>query len=139
MKKLLILPLLFALALPLGSCATNPITAGGTIVNPITGVTIYQVKLVYATGLQLVVDYRKYCWARPYATLMADPVATPICQNRRAIVRKAQSAKAVASKAVRAADTFVKNNPTLNAGTLLSAAWDAVNVFQSSVPAVPKI
>jgi hypothetical protein len=120
MKRFLIAA---ALALSIGACATIP--------NPISGVTLYQVKNVYAIGLQLVVDYRNYCWARPYTVLMADPVAAPICKNRRPNVRAAQAAKAVAKKAV---DTATQ----LNTGSYISAAWDAVNIFRSSVPAVPK-
>jgi len=115
--------LTLALALGLAACAPQP--------NPISGVTLYQVKNVYAIGLQLVVDYRNYCWARPYAVLMADPVAKPLCQNRRANVRAAQSAKVVAKKAV---DTAT----AVGTGSYISAAWDAVNIFRSSVPAVPK-
>jgi hypothetical protein len=120
MKKII---LALALSLGLAACANVP--------NPISGVTLYQVKNVYAIGLQLVVDYRNYCWARPYAVLMADSVAKPLCQNRRANVRAAQKAKGVAKQAVDAATA-------VNSGSLISAAWDAVNIFRTSVPAVPQ-
>jgi len=111
------------LALGLTACANQP--------NPISSVTLYQVKNVYAIGLQLVVDYRNYCWARPYAVLMADPVAKPLCQNRRANVRAAQSAKAVAKKAVNTAEA-------IGTSDVITVAWNAVNVFKNAVPAVPK-
>ena len=140
MKRFLIIPLL---ALALSGCAgtlekinsaVSVVTS--TVTNPVSSVDIYRVKNVYAATLQLVVDYRNYCWAKPYAVLMADPIAAPVCQNRRAVVRIAQAGKAKASAAIRSADNFVRNNPTINAQTVISAAWQAVTDFRNAVPAV---
>ena len=136
MKKIII-P--FLLALSLAGCAgigTAFNVATSTITNPISSVDIYRVKNVYAASLQLAADYRTACWSKPYAVLMADPIAGPVCKSRRAVVRKIQAADAVASVAVRRADAFVKNNPTLNAGTVINEAWSAVTAFQAVIPSV---
>jgi hypothetical protein len=141
MKRILLIPIL---ALALAGCAQLSqvssfiSTATTTITNPITPVDIYRVKNVYAATLQLAVDYRKYCWDRPYAVLIADPIAKPVCQNRRVVVRIGQAAQLKAGSAIRSADDFVTNNPTLSAATVVSAAWKAVTDFQSAVPALPK-
>lgn len=130
------------LALPLAACGAGSIADTAfqavttTIVNPVTSVDIYRVKNAYAAADQLVADYRSYCWGRSYSVLTADPVAKPICQNRRAIVRTAQSYRQKASSAISQADTFIRNNPTLNAATVVNAAWAAVTAFQNSVPKV---
>lgn len=137
-KKIFVLPLLLiALALP--ACA--PLTKFAdtitqTIVNPLGPVDIYRVKNVYAAGLTLAAEYRNYCWSRTYASLMADPVARPLCQNRRPNVRTIQFASGEASKAIRIADNFIRQNPSGNAVTYVTAAWDAVQAFRSTIPAV---
>lgn len=133
MKRLLLIPFL-AIGLALGGCQTvgefaTAITT--TITNPIGGKNIYQAKLVYASALEIAVKYRELCWSKPYAVLMADPIAKPICQNRRPTVRRLQQARVKASAAIRSADNFVRNNPTLNATNAIGAAWTAVTDFQN--------
>lgn len=127
------------LAVLLSGCATVDsivAVATTTITNPITSTDIYRVKNTYAAANQLVVDYRAYCWSQPYAVLMADPISKPICQNRRPAVRAAQSYRAKASFAIGQADTFTRNNPTLNAATVVNAAWAAVTAYQNSIPKI---
>lgn len=134
--------IVLALVLSLAGCAQIQSAielipkATQTFTNPLGPVDIYRVKNVYAAGLELAVQYRSYCWARPYATLMADPIARPLCQDRRAVVRAVQSAKGKASSAIKAADSFIRNNPSGNAVTYIGAAWDAVNQFKNSIPVV---
>ena len=131
MKRILLIPLL-VVGLALGGCQTVSEFATAvttTITNPIGGKNIYQAKLAYAASLELAVEYREYCWSKPYAELIAEPV--PICKNRRANVRAMQQAKAKASAAIRTADNFVRNNPTLNATSAVAAAWTAVTDFQN--------
>lgn len=106
------------------------------IVNPLGPVDIYRVKNVYAAGLQLAVDYRAYCWSKSYAAILADPVAKPVCQSRRAVVRSMQASSRTASRSIASAETFIRNNPTGNAVTYVTAAWDAVQAFRSSIPTV---
>lgn len=129
------------LALLLGGCASLPGPLGTlgkvlttTVVNPVNETDLYRAQNAYAAALELAVEYRKYCWSAPYATLMADPVAQPICQRRRAVVRAFQNARRNAGAALLAAQNFIANNPTLNAATAVSAAWKAVADFQSAVP-----
>lgn len=133
------------LAIPLAACgagstldtAFKAVTT--TIVNPVGPVDIYRVKLAYAAADKLVDDYRTYCYRDTYIVLMADPISKPACQNRRAVIRTAQSYRRTASAAINQADIFVHNNPTINAATVVNAAWAAVTAYQSYVPVVPKI
>lgn len=130
----LLRPLLLVAALALGACTTtNPFA---TITNPVTNLDIWRVKNTYAATLQLAASWRTFCYARPYATLMTDPVAKPVCQNRRNTVRQIQKYQPIAGSAVRKADEFVTNNPTVNAAGAIGLAWDAVTEFQRVVPRV---
>lgn len=136
MKRLLVV---CAIALSLGGCAGTKLgtavqIATTTITNPVDSVDIYRVKNAYAAALSLAVQYRQYCWSKPYLTLMADPIAKPVCQNRRAAVRSAQVASRNARGAIAAAENFVANNPTLNASVVVNAALQAVTDFQNSIP-----
>lgn len=130
MKRILIV----ALALSLAGCAGTVDKINSVYTAVTSPTTIYQVKNAYAAGDQLVIDYRKYCWSKPYAAIVTDPVAKPLCQNRRAIVRTAQSARAKASAAIKQAEAFIASNPTLNAGSVISAARSAVTAYRNTVP-----
>lgn len=143
MRKLLILPLLLVLGgcaglgSPLDSTGTS-ILKGGTsltasIANPATPVTIYQVKSVYATALDLANSYRDYCYARPYAALMTDPIAGPACKKRRAVVTALNSASDKAADAIAKADAFIVANPTISAVSVVREAWIAVTSFQGAI------
>jgi hypothetical protein len=132
MKRLLLIPLLLA-GLALGGClqtvsdVAKAVTT--TITNPVGGKNIYQAKLVYASTLEIAVKYREYCWSKPYDVLLQEPLA--ICKNRRGNVRQMQAARLKASAAIRSAEKFVRENPTLNATSAIGAAWTAVTDFQS--------
>jgi hypothetical protein len=136
MKRILLLPLML-LALSVSACGTIGNIANiatTTVTNPVDAVDIYRLKNTYAASLELMVKYREYCWSKPYAALMADPVAKPTCQSRRPAVRAMQSAQLNARKAVVAAEDFARNYPTLNAATAIAAAWSAVTTFQNTLP-----
>lgn len=139
MRRLWILPVLFLTLFVSAGCATKvgqAITAAtSTFTNPVGPVDIYRVKNVYAASLQLAVDWRDYCYSKPYAVLMAEPAAKLVCQSRRSVVRRIQATQPKAASAVRDAERFVLQNPTLNAASVISAAWDAVNNFKNAVPA----
>jgi hypothetical protein len=126
-NRFLIVPLLL-FTLGLAGCAG--------ITNPVSGTNIYQAKTLYAGTLELVVKWRELCWSKPYAALMADPIARPVCENRRSRLRTIQSADDKAFAAITVAENFVTANPTLNAGTAVSAAWNAATAFSKAVPAV---
>lgn len=143
MRKILLVPLmLVSLALAgcsggqgvFGNIGSAISAATSTIQNPVGSVDIYRAKNAYAATLELAVAYRTYCWSKPYAVLMADPIAAPACRNRRAVVRQIQSARPKVAAAIRTAENFVRNNPTINAGSAITAMWAAVNDFQNLVP-----
>lgn len=139
MKRILLLPVML-LSLVLAGCGAGTKVGAlvdavtTTITNPVSAVDIYRVKNTYAATLQLMSDYRTYCWSKPYAALVADPIAKPVCRSRRSVVRAMQTAQLKAGSAVRSAETFVQQHPTLNAATAIAAAWDAVKAFQATVP-----
>lgn len=110
----------------LAACATVP--------NPVTSIDIYRIENVYATSLELIVGWRKYCWDRTYKSLMLDPVGKVACENRRAKLRRIQTARVIAGDSVRYAKNWVQNNPTVNANSVLDAAWKAVNTLQNTIP-----
>lgn len=134
----LLRPLLLVAALALGACTTtsNPLDIFRTVTNPVTNLDIYRVKNTYAATLQLAKDWRTYCYSRPYSVIVADPIMKPVCQSRRATVRQIQKYQPIAGTAVRKADEFVRNNPTVNAAGAIGLAWDAVTEFQKVIPRV---
>lgn len=130
------------LALSLAGCASLPGPLGDavrtlttTINNPVGPVDIYRVKNTYAAALEVFAEYRRYCWSAPYRVLLSDPVAKPLCSNRRAMVRRLKAAEEKAFFAISEAENFVAANQTLNAASVISAAWQAVTDFQSAIPA----
>lgn len=139
MKRFLLLPTLL-LALAVSACGTSGMVgdvlaiATSTVTNPVNAVEIYRVKNLYAASLELMAKYREYCWSKPYAQLMGDPVAKPTCAHRRAAVGVMQTAERDAHKAIAAAEDFARNYPTLNATTAISAAWTAVTKFKNTMP-----
>lgn len=138
---------ILAVALSLGGCANlgglldssgTSVFKGGTsltasISNPATPVTIYQVKSVYATAVDISNGYRDYCYARPYDTLMKDEIAGPICKRRRFIVTKLGEADDKAFAAIEKAEAFIKRNPRLSAVTVIREAWAAVTEFRGAI------
>jgi hypothetical protein len=102
-----------------------------TVTNPVAPVNIYQAKTVYDATLELTNGYRDYCYSKPFAVLMADPVSRPVCKSRRAIVRAMQAADDKAAAAMETATNFVRNNPTLDATSAIRAALTAVTEFQN--------
>jgi hypothetical protein len=119
------------LNLPAGVLATS-------ISNPVAPVNIYQAKTVYAATLELANGYRDYCYSKPFAALMADPVSKQVCKSRRAIVRTMAAADDKAAAAIQTAENFVRNNPTLDATSVIRAAIAAVAEFQNIATATAK-
>jgi len=134
MKRLV---LVCALTLSLGGCAGTQVgdalrVATSTVTNPVKEVNIYQVKTVYAAVLEAAASYRDYCWSKPFAALMADPIAKPICEHRRAVNRAINKADDRAYDAITRAETFIRNNPTISAVSVVREAWAAVQDFQGT-------
>lgn len=129
-----------SLALALGGCAgtqfgefTRAITT--TYNNPVSTTDIYRVKNTYAAGLELAVEYRRYCWSAAYRVLMADPVAKKLCSSRRVVVRAIQRTDEKAFAAIAAAENFVRDHPTISAIQMIGAASQAVADFRNAIPA----
>jgi hypothetical protein len=134
MKRFLIL---CAFAITLGGCAGTPVgdalrVATSTVTNPVKEVNIYQVKSGYAAVLEVAASYRDYCWSKSFAALMADPIAKPICEHRRSVMRAVDKADDRAFDAITRAETFIRNNPTISAVSVVREAWAAVQDFQSA-------
>lgn len=124
--------LVITLALSLAGCQSagnvgsffSDVVSAAT--SPLGTVDIYRVKNVYAAADQLAIDYRSYCYARPYAVLMSDSVAQPVCKYRRQVIRTFQAKRIVASRAIANATT----------SSLLTVAWTAVSDYKNAVPVV---
>lgn len=146
-NRLLALSLLTAMAFSLAGCLTldpnqKSVLQGGSsltasIINPVTSRSPYQARLALNVAAKAANGWARYCWARPYAMLMADPVAKPICQNRRPVRRALLAAGEKADHAIKKAQDFVRANPTVSAVGLIDDAWAAVNDFRSQIPATP--
>lgn len=135
-KSIISAAAILSLGFLLGGCPASTGNIFQSIPNPVTNIDIYRVKNTYAATLQLAKDWRAYCYSKTYAAIMADPVAKPVCQHRRQTVRQIQKYQPLAGAAVRRADEFVKNNPTVNAAGAIGLAWDAVTDLQRVVPTV---
>lgn len=138
MKNLIALPLLLA-ALLLGGC--GPDTRGGrfvqvittTIENPVKPQNVYQVRLAFLATVKVANEWASYCWSGRYKVLMADPVASRVCVNRRQTRRALIAAADRTSAVINASAKFIRNNPTLSPLAAIDGAWTAVTEYQSTV------
>lgn len=110
--------LIMALALSLGACATAK--------NPIDNTQLATIESAYGVALSGAVAYRN----RPRCTKTALESVSNLCA-RRSIVVRMQAADRSAQVALGRARIFVRDNPTINAGSLIQAAQDAVAFFGS--------
>ncbi|MFA5897681.1 MAG: hypothetical protein WC829_01080 [Hyphomicrobium sp.] len=107
----------FLLALALAGCANLP-NPFASFSNPLTTPTLAAVESTYGAALSVAVGYRDACAARTIPVSCRTVV--PIVQ---AYGKRAQGA-------IVAARGFVKNNPKLDATSLLIAAQTAVTDFK---------
>jgi predicted small secreted protein len=141
MRRINLAAALVAVSLTLGGCMTLSEIgtafhyATASVNNPVSATNIYQIKNGYAAAAQLAVEYRNYCWSASYRVLMADPVGKALCKSRRPVTRAIMAADSKAFFAVSAAENFVRDNPTLSAATVISAAAKAVADFRNAIPA----
>lgn len=139
LKLFILIPVMLLCVAATGpaSCDRSVFDGGASLTasvrNPVGPVDLYRAKTVYAGTLELVSAWREYCWSRPYAVLMTDPVARPICQSRRPILRAVQSADDKAFAALKTAENFVRDNPTVSAVSAIQSAMLAVAGFNSLV------
>lgn len=117
MKRTIIL----ALCLVLEACTT--------VRNPVSNTTLATIESAYGVALAGAVAYRN----RPRCTTTALESVSNLCA-RRSIVLKLQAADRQAQVALGKATIFIRNNPTLDASSVLQAAQgavDALNQIQS--------
>lgn len=133
MRKMLLLPLLLALAFAAGGCSKieklgGIVNAATTeIANPIGDRQLIALEATHGAAVTVAVNYRRYCYSKPLAEL---PQA--VCGNRRGIVRTLQAAKDKSRQALDTAIRFVADNPRISAVSLIAAAKQAVTDFQGT-------
>jgi hypothetical protein len=140
MKRFLIL---CAVAISLGGCAGTPAgdalrVATSTVTNPVQPVNIYQVKTVYSAVLEVADRYRVTAGAS--RSPRSWPTQSP---SRFASIAAASCARSTmpttrAHDAITRAEVFVRNNPTINAASVVREAWAAVLEFQRAAPVAAK-
>lgn len=147
MKRILLVPFL-ALTLALASCAqvqkvgdfvsTAARAVTTEFTNPVTPTNLYQAKLAFAASQEVVKKYKRDCFgsfAPPYPVsfkmIQADPVLSAQCSHRVSRYNAMKRAEGQAYNAVEEADIFIKNNPSGNAATYISAAIRAVINYQA--------
>lgn len=129
MKRLIIL----ALALALGACTTLPngktiFLPTASIANPVTLTSLYDIKASYAIAQAGADAYIQRYRDGHRCTKTALESVTNLC-SRRSIVLKLQNADRVAQIAIGRADTFIRDNPTIDASAVIAAAQSAVSAF----------
>lgn len=123
------------LALFLAGCAADAksILTGGTsltapVQNPINTNELYYAESAYAIAVRTALSYRQLRMCRSSETASI----TNVCA-RRSVIVQLQAADLKARGALNAAKNFVKNNPTLDAFSAISAAKQAVADFQAAL------
>ncbi len=125
--------LVIAFALSLGACATMPdgtkiFLPTASVKNPVTPATMYDLKATYVIAQAGAVAYiDRYRQGHRCTTTALESIGN-LC-SRRSIVVKLQNADRVASIALGRADAFVRDNPTIDASSVISAAQSAVGTF----------
>jgi hypothetical protein len=130
MRKLL---LAVTLSLYVAGCATLPngqkvFLPTASVANPVTPMSLYDIKATYAIAQAGADAYIQRYRDGHRCTKTALESVTNLC-SRRSIVLKMQMADSKAQVALGQVDTFIMNNPTLDASSAIAAAQLAVNAF----------
>jgi hypothetical protein len=130
MRKII---LAVTLALSLAGCATLPdgtkvFLPTASVKNPVTSLSLYDIKATYAIAQAGADAYVQRYRDGFRCTKSKLESVTNLC-SRRSIVVKMQAADQQAQIALGKADTFIMNNPTIDASSVISAAQLAVNAF----------
>lgn len=112
MRKLV---LAIGLSFSLGACATF-----GSVINPITPNRMAAIEGIYGIVLSAAVAYRDACARRVIVRSTCGPV-----------VLQLQTYGRTAQRSVVTARNFIRANPTLDAGSVISAASIAVGEFHA--------
>lgn len=125
--------LALTLALSMAGCVKGP---GGTtiflptasVANPVTSTGLYDLKATYAIAQAGADAYiQRYRDGFRCTTARLESV-TNLC-SRRSVVLKMQAADRTAGIALGRVDVFIRDNPTIDASAVLSAAQSAVTAF----------
>lgn len=120
-----------ALALSLAGCVTNSngtVTIFPVVKNPVSLASLYDIKATYAIAQAGADSYIQRYRDGHRCTKTSLESATNIC-SRRSIVLKLQNADRIAQIAIGRADAFIRDNPTIDATSVISAAQSAVGAF----------
>lgn len=130
-------PVLMALALTAGCQSIGAaLNAVNTVVNldvanPVTPARVFQLRALYATAFLVpAVAYRELPLCGPGERTIPHGCA------ERAVVLRLQAVDRQAEAAMVRLETFVRDNPRLNALSLFQAAEQAVATARSAVPAL---
>jgi hypothetical protein len=111
-----------------GPNGTKVFLPTASVVNPVTPLSLYDIKATYAIAQVGADTYiQRYRDGFRCTTTKLESV-TNLC-SRRSIVLKMQDADRKAQVAMGKADTFILNNPTIDASSVISAAQLAVTAF----------
>lgn len=125
--------LVLVLGFVLVSCVNGPngtkiFLPTASVANPVTSTSLYDLKATYAIAQAGADTYiQRYRDGFRCTTARLESV-TNLC-SRRSIVIKMQVAESKASIALGQVDAFVRDNPTLDASSVISAAQRAVTTF----------
>jgi hypothetical protein len=121
------------LALSLAGCVSGPngtttFLPTASVANPVTATSLYDIKATYAIAQAGANTYIQRYRDGFRCTRTRLESVTNLC-SRRSIVVKMQDADRKAQIALGKADTFILNNPQLDASSVISAAQIAVTTF----------
>lgn len=124
--------IIFVVALSLAGCAGQSIFQGGpsltaTINNPVGRNELAAVESAYAIALTAALAVRRF----PMCKRGQEPSASNFCVKRSVLVA-IQAYDRAAYAAIVTARRFVRENPTLNAFSVLAAARQAVQDFHNA-------
>lgn len=130
MRRFLVLA---AVGLSLAGCATLPdgkkvFLPTASVQNPVTPQNLADIKATYAIAQTGAVAYIDRYRQGHRCTKTAPESLGNLC-SRRSVVLKLQDADRKATMALGRATVFIRDNPTLDASSLISAAQIAVGAF----------
>lgn len=125
--------ILVALAVSLGGCATLPdgtkvFLPTASVANPVTPGVLYDINATYVIAQAGANAYIQRYRDGHRCTTSALESPSNLC-SRRSVVAKLRNADAKASVALGRASAFVRDNPTIDASSVISAAQLAVGAF----------
>ncbi len=121
------------LAFSLAGCATMPdgtkvFLPTASVKNPVTSASLYDIKATYVIAQAGAAAYIQRYRDGNRCTATRLESVTNIC-SRRSIVVRLQAADRTAQVALGRVDAFIRDNPTIDASSVISAAQLAVSAF----------